>query len=108
MTLSSKLYGNILLSLIPDSILVEFPCFSWPSQTTCDQPLRLILVQLRYINEVQKKQKTSWANARVKLHSQVHFWSKKIFGPKTKNMQYMTSSKIFHDQKNFEWKNILD
>ena len=25
---------------------------------------------------------TSWANARVKLHSQVHFESKKILGPK--------------------------
>ena len=27
------------------------------------------------------KEKTSWANVRVKLHSQVHFESKKNLGP---------------------------
>ena len=30
----------------------------------------------------QKIYKTSWPNASVKLHSQVHFESKKILGPK--------------------------
>ena len=33
------------------------------------------------IKETKKQDKTSWANARVKHHSQVHFESKKILGP---------------------------
>ena len=41
---------------------------------------------IRYLKNTHKhnhiKQGTSWANARVKLHSQVHFESKKILGQK--------------------------
>ena len=56
--------------------------------------------------------KTSWANARVKPHSQVHFGSKKLFGPKNLNSQKKFESKKFGVQKmciktNFVAKNIF-
>ena len=38
-------------------------------------------------------QKESWANARVKLHSQVHFKSEKILGPKKYWVQKSFNSK---------------
>ena len=49
-----------------------------------------------------RERETSWANARVKLHSPVHFQSKKILGPKKCWVQ-----KSFDSKKSFGSKNIL-
>ena len=38
---------------------------------------------------------TSWANARVKLHSQVHFGSKNILGQKKFEFQKILGPQIF-------------
>ena len=66
--------------------------------------LKGIKIHITKIHEkepgTQKKQKkTSWANARVKLHSQVHFQSKKILGPKKFLFQKYFRSKKFWIQK---------
>ena len=44
---------------------------------------------------IKKSTKTSWANARVKLHSQVHFESKKVLGPKKCSVQKIFESTNF-------------
>ena len=45
---------------------------------------------------------TSWADARVKLHFQVHLGSKKVLGQKNEG------SNKFWIQKNFGYKNLLN
>ena len=80
-----------------------------PSSAQTGTGFHLRLVALNWII-------TSWANARVKLHSQVHFESKKILGPKkvwvqkildpkTLSQKKILSSEILHP-KNFESKKI--
>ena len=51
--------------------------------------------------QILKLIETSWANARVKLHSRVHFKSKKIKGPKK-----FWVKKVM-DPKTLSQKNIL-
>ena len=45
---------------------------------------------------------TSWANVRVKLHSQVHFGSKKVLGPKQLGVIKNLESNKFWIQNNVE------
>ena len=49
---------------------------------------------------------TSWANARLKLHSQVHFGSETIVCPKKLFVQKSFGSKNFGVQNNF-WSNKI-
>ena len=42
------------------------------------------------------KDRSSWGNARVKLHSQVHFKSKKILGPKSVGSKKVLIPKKFY------------
>ena len=60
----------------------------------CAQNFTKIVLVVGY--PLMKISLTSWANARVKLHSQVHFETKKFLGPKKS-----------WDQKKFNSKKIV-
>ena len=53
----------------------------------------------------EKRSDTSWANTRIKLHSQVHFGSKKKFDQKSVGSKKI-SSKIYFCPKKFGPKNL--
>ena len=51
--------------------------------------------EIDFLTLLLKINLTSWANARVKLHSQVPFESKKILGPKKVRSKKVLIPKIF-------------